>query len=124
MSTFSIFIALILVVCFLLILVVMVQNPKGGGLSSSFEGGAQQMGGVQKTTDFLDRSTWVLATLLLVLILLSNFSLNSGQNNVDAESKLLDGNTLEQISTETIPEVIQEVAPEVPADSEEPAAIE
>ena len=74
--------------------------------------------------DFLDRSTWVLATLLLVLILLSNFSLNSSQNNVDAESKLLDGNTLEQISTETIPEVIQEVAPEVPADSEEPAAIE
>jgi len=124
MSTFSIFIALILVVCFLLILVVMVQNPKGGGLSSSFGGGAQQMGGVQKTTDFLDRSTWVLATLLLVLILLSNFSLNSGQNNVDAESKLLDGDTLEQISTETIPEVIPEVAPEVPADSEEPAAIE
>ncbi|MDG1091266.1 MAG: preprotein translocase subunit SecG [Flavobacteriaceae bacterium] len=124
MSTFSIFIALILVVCFLLILVVMVQNPKGGGLSSSFGGGAQQMGGVQKTTDFLDRSTWVLATLLLVLILLSNFSLNSGQNNVDAESKLLDGNTLEQISTETIPEVIPEVSPEVPADSEEPAALD
>ena len=124
MSTFSIFIALILVVCFLLILVVMVQNPKGGGLSSSFGGGAQQMGGVQKTTDFLDRSTWVLATLLLVLILLSNFSLNSSQNNVDAESKLLDGNTLEQISTETIPEVIPEVAPEVPVDSKKPAAIE
>ena len=125
MSTFSIFIALILVVCFLLILVVMVQNPKGGGLSSSFGGGAQQMGGVQKTTDFLDRSTWVLATLLLVLILLSNFSLNSGQNNVDGESKLLDANTLEQISTETIPEVIPEVSPEeVPADLEEPAAIE
>ena len=76
MSTFSIFIALILVVCFLLILVVMVQNPKGGGLSSSFGGGAQQMGGVQKTTDFLDRSTWVLATLLLVLILLSNFMIS------------------------------------------------
>lgn len=124
MSSFSIFIALILVVCFLLILVVMVQNPKGGGLSSSFGGGAQQMGGVQKTTDFLDRSTWVLATLLLALILLSNFSLNSNQNRVDAESKLLDANTLEEISTETIPEVIPEVAPEVPADSEEPAAIE
>tara|TARA_B110001450_G_scaffold206378_1_gene196474 strand:+ start:40 stop:417 length:378 start_codon:yes stop_codon:yes gene_type:complete len=125
MSTFSIFIALILVVCFLLILVVMVQNPKGGGLSSSFGGGAQQMGGVQKTTDFLDRSTWVLATLLLALILLSNFSLNSGQNNVDAESKLLDANTLEQISTETIPEVIPEVAPEeVSEDSEKPAAVE
>ena len=26
----------------------MVQNPKGGGLSSSFGGGGQQLGGVQK----------------------------------------------------------------------------
>ena len=42
----------------------MVQNPKGGGLSSSFGGGTQQVGGVQKTSDFLDRSTWILATLI------------------------------------------------------------
>ncbi|GGX26649.1 hypothetical protein GCM10007384_29700 [Aquimarina muelleri] len=54
----------------------MVQNPKGGGLSSSFGGGGtQQLGGVKKTTDFLDKSTWTLATLLLVLILLSNVDL-------------------------------------------------
>ncbi len=51
----------------------MVQNPKGGGLSSSFGGGdSQQIGGVRKTTDFLDKSTWALASLLLILILLSN----------------------------------------------------
>ena len=72
MSIFSIFVLLIIFVCFLLVLVIMVQNPKGGGLSSSFGGGGQQMGGVQKTTDFLDRSTWILSTLLLILILLSN----------------------------------------------------
>ena len=62
MSIFSIFVLLIIFVCFLLVLVIMVQNPKGGGLSSSFGGGGQQMGGVQKTTDFLDRSTWILST--------------------------------------------------------------
>ena len=46
----------------------MVQNPKGGGLSSSFGGGgAQQMGGVQKTTDFLDKSTWILGAALLLM---------------------------------------------------------
>ena len=72
------FIALIVVVCFLLILIIMVQNPKGGGLSSSF-GGGQQMGGVQKTTDFLDRSTWVLGGILLGLILLSNVALDRPQ---------------------------------------------
>ncbi|MGB1449937.1 MAG: preprotein translocase subunit SecG [Flavobacteriaceae bacterium] len=112
MSTFSIFITLILIVCFLLILVVMVQNPKGGGLSSSFGGGGQQLGGVQKTTDFLDRSTWILATLLLVLILLSNFGLDSGVSNTSNESKLIDAAT-----EQSIPETIPEEIPEVPVDN-------
>jgi preprotein translocase subunit SecG len=80
MSTlFYIFLGLIIFVAFLLVVVIMVQNPKGGGLSSSFGGGGtQQLGGVQKTTDFLDKATWGLATLLLVLILLSNISIFGG----------------------------------------------
>ena len=70
MSTFSIFLVLIVLVALLLIIVIMVQNPKGGGLSSSFGGGGgSQLGGVQKTTDFLDKSTWILATLLLACLL-------------------------------------------------------
>lgn len=89
MSTFTIFLALIVVVAFLLVVVIMVQNPKGGGLSSSFGGGGtQQLGGVKKTTDFLDKSTWTLATLLLVLILISNVAINRGTQSVD--SKALD----------------------------------
>ena len=68
-TSFTIFVGLIILVCFLLVLVVMVQNPKGGGLSSSFGGSSQQLGGVQKTSDFLDKSTWILAVFLLVLIL-------------------------------------------------------
>ena len=48
MSSFSIFLALIIFVSFLLVLVIMVQNPKGGGLSSSFGGDSQQIGGVKK----------------------------------------------------------------------------
>lgn len=89
MSTFSIFLVLIVIVAFLLVVVIMVQNPKGGGLSSSFGGGGgQQLGGVKKTTDFLDKSTWALATLLLVLILLSNVAI--GGADVNQESKALD----------------------------------
>jgi len=76
MSTFTIFLILIIFVAFLLIVVIMVQNPKGGGLSSSFGGGGgQQIGGVQKTSDFLDKSTWTLATVMIVLILLSSIPL-------------------------------------------------
>ena len=88
MSTFTIFLVLILIVAFLLIVTIMVQNPKGGGLSSSFGGGgSQQIGGVKQTSDFLDKSTWVLATLLLVLILLSNVTIMSSNES----NKILDG---------------------------------
>ena len=94
MSTFTIFIGLIIFVAFLLVIVIMVQNPKGGGLASSFGGGGtQQLGGVQKTTDFLDKSTWTLATLLLALILLSNISIMGGQ--ASTESRALDENAIE-----------------------------
>ena len=107
MSTFSIFIALIVFVCFLLVLVIMVQNPKGGGLSSSFGGGTQQMGGVQKTSDFLDRSTWILATLLLSLILVSNITLSSGTDNTD--SKLFEDSNIPENFDNTIDQPIQEI---------------
>ena len=111
MSTFTIFLILIIAVCFLLVLVVMVQNPKGGGLSSSFGGGGSQIvGGVKKTGDFLDKSTWTLATLLIVLILLSNVAIKG--SFVEAESKLLQGDDIESTIPETVPE---EVPEEVPA---------
>src|SRR5574343_86770 len=83
---FTGFLIAITIVCFLLILAIMVQNPKGGGLSSSF-GGSQQLGGVQKTTDFLDKSTWTLGIILIALILLSSLSFNGG--NAATDSKIL-----------------------------------
>jgi preprotein translocase subunit SecG len=112
MSTFSIFLVLTIIVCFLLILVVMVQNPKGGGLSSAFGGSSQQLGGVQKTTDFLDKSTWALATLLLVLILISN-SMISMPPNI-SESTLIDEAAIEKGIPETISEEIPEELPVLP----------
>ena len=119
MSTFTIFLILILIVSVLLMLVIMVQNPKGGGLSSSLGGGSSQVvGGVKKTGDFLDKSTWTLATLLIVLILLSNVALKG--NYAGADSKLLDT----EINT-TAPEVLLEEAEEVPVETlEVPAATE
>ncbi|NNM94267.1 MAG: preprotein translocase subunit SecG [Bacteroidia bacterium] len=61
---------LTLIVCVLLILIVLVQDSKGGGLSSSF-GASNQILGVRKTTDFLEKATWVMAISLLVLCLAS-----------------------------------------------------
>lgn len=110
MSTFSIFLILIIAVCFLLVLVIMVQNPKGGGLSSSFGGGGNQIvGGVKKTGDFLDNSTWTLAILLIALILISNVALKG--SFASSESKLLDGDVIEEVVPETVPEEIPEEVP-------------
>ena len=74
----------------------MVQNPKGRGLSSSF-GGSQQIGGVQKTTDFLDKSTWYLGIALIVLIFLSTLSFQNGGVN---GSKIVNEN---EITTPVVP---------------------
>jgi preprotein translocase subunit SecG len=61
---------LIILVCVFLALIVLIQNPKGGGLDSSFSS-ANQIGGVQRTADFLEKGTWSLAIVLFVLCLVS-----------------------------------------------------
>ena len=73
------------------------------------------MGGVQKTSDFLDRSTWILASLLLLLILLSNISLGTGSGS--SNSRLIQDDALETPIPEVIPESIPETIPEVPQDN-------
>ncbi len=78
---------LIVLVCLLLILVVLVQNSKGGGLASSFSSSNQVMG-VRKTGDFLEKATWTLAAALLALSLISNAYTKptEGSVNKDGES--------------------------------------
>ncbi len=81
---YTLFAILIVITCLLLILIIMIQNPKGGGLSSAFGGGNQIMG-ARKTTDFLEKTTWTLAIILVSLALLSNFSIprsTSEENNL------------------------------------------
>ena len=65
MGTFWILVSLIIFVCILLVLVVMVQNPKGGGLSSTFGGGQQQIGGVKVLQIFLIEVLGALRLLFL-----------------------------------------------------------
>ena len=99
----------------------MVQNPKGGGLSSTF-GSSSQMGGVQKTTDFLDKSTWYLAGALIALILLSSLSFTG--NNSDTGSKIIDESA---VTAPAIPSAAAAAATTAPAETkteEAPAATE
>ena len=61
---------IILFVCILLILIILVQNPKGGGLASSFSSSNQFMG-VKRTADFVEKATWGFAAALLILSILA-----------------------------------------------------
>lgn len=96
-TEFTIFLVLMAIVCFLLVVVIMVQNPKGGGLDSSF-GGSTVVGGVKNTNDFLDKSTWVLSAVLIILVLMSSLSFSG---DASGSSKLLDPNAapIQEIST-------------------------
>ena len=79
---YTVIVILILVVSVLLGLVVLVQNSKGGGLISNF-GGANQMMGVRQTTDFLEKATWTMAIILVVLCLVSSMSIKvNGSGNI------------------------------------------
>lgn len=86
---FYIFISvLILIVCVLLGLIVLIQNPKGGGLSSTFGGQGNQIMGVRKTADFLEKGTWVLAIVLLVLSLVSASLIPERKSGEAAQTEL------------------------------------
>jgi len=66
---YTIITILIIVACAVLMLVVLIQNPKGGGLGQTFGGFSNQILGVQRTTDFLEKATWVLIGSIAVLSL-------------------------------------------------------
>jgi preprotein translocase subunit SecG len=66
-----------IIVCAFLGLIVLIQNPKGGGLTSNFSSQSQLMG-VQKTGDFLEKGTWILVISLMVLSLLINVAVKGG----------------------------------------------
>lgn len=58
--------------CFLLMAVILIQNPKGGGVDSTFGGqGANQMFGAARSTDFIEKLTWGLAITMFVLAIIT-----------------------------------------------------
>lgn len=71
MTIFTLLMILIIIASILLIIIIMAQNPKGGGLSSTFGGASSAQFGVQRTNDFMEKSTWTLGITIVVLIVLS-----------------------------------------------------
>jgi preprotein translocase subunit SecG len=104
---------LIVAVCVLLTLIVLVQNSKGGGLAANFSASNQIMG-VRKTADFLEKATWTLAGSLVVLCLLAAFILPSSG---EANKSILDSqieNAVDPTTTPSFPTTSPITLPEEP----------
>jgi len=63
---YTLFVILIVIAALLMIGIVLIQESKGGGLASQFSG-YNQIGGVRKTTDFIEKATWSLAAFMVVV---------------------------------------------------------
>ena len=101
-----------------LIFVVLVQSPKGG-MAANF-GAANQVMGVRDAANGLEKFTWAMALVIVVLSLVATLSMDKGTvaaSNKDLEK---DANALIEMTQEA-PVMPQAVPAEAPA-SEQPAA--
>ena len=96
-------IGLIVFVAVLMCGIVLIQNSKGGGLASSFASSNQIMG-VRKTTDFLEKATWTLAVVIAVFCIVSAYLLPTlaelGHDSVLMENAMEDN----AVNPETLPD--------------------
>lgn len=88
---YTFFVVLIVLVSLLMIGIVLIQESKGGGLSSNFSASNSIMG-VRKTTDFIEKATWTLAAVMVVFSIVCAYT---APKAVTSES------VLERTATET-----------------------
>ena len=112
---------LIILVAILLILVVLIQNSKGGGLASNFSSSNQVMG-VAKTTELIEKVTWGLVITLFVLCIAMSFVLKSGSGSSVAK----DTELRERINNTSTPSPVKPApaAGEAAPAAEAPAPVE
>lgn len=87
-TLFTILVILIVLAAILLVAVVLLQNGKGDGLASNFVAGNQTFG-VRQTADILEKVTWVLVAVIVVLSVIASFANPKGSKQ-QAGSELAD----------------------------------
>lgn len=84
---FIILSVLIVLAAILLIAVVLLQNSKGDGMASNFVAGNQTFG-VRQTADILEKITWGLVAFILVISVVSSFTMGSRKGQIDVTDKI------------------------------------
>ena len=115
MSTlFTIIVVFIVIASILLTLVVLLQNGKGEGMASNFIAGNQAFG-VRQTADILEKFTWILVAFILLVSVISSFTLGTNGKDVDITNQIENINTQEAPSFPSPVDNSSAPATEVPA---------
>ena len=83
---YTLFVILIVIAAILMIGIVLIQESKGGGLASNFSSSNQIMG-VRKTTDFIEKATWTLAAFMVVCSIICAHVAPTGVTNASVVEK-------------------------------------
>lgn len=76
------------IICVLLVAIILIQNPKGGGVDSTFGGSAaNQMFGAARSADIVEKATWYLAAALFVLCIAATLVVSSSGSTIELMSK-------------------------------------
>ena len=107
---------LIMVISVFLIIIVLVQNSKGGGITNNFSS-SQQLFGVRKTTDFLEKATWTLVSALVFFSFVSVATIPTASSNNG-------GSTLDDVLRNQAPQTEVPAFPAPAADADAEGAAE
>ncbi len=79
------FTVVIVIAAIILTFIVLIQNSKGGGLAADFSS-ANQVFGVKKTTDHIEKLTWILIGVIVLLSVVSARLIAGEQNEIKASA--------------------------------------
>ena len=117
---YNLFVILVVIASIFMCLVVLIQESKGGGLASGFASGNQLMG-VRKTTDVIEKLTWALAIAMVVFSIASVYTIPAAGSDASVmESAAVQQQTTAPTNLPGIPATDVQEAPAAPAET--PAA--
>ena len=121
MGTYFLLVILIVIASILMVGIVLIQESKGGGLASNFAS-YNQIGGVRKTTDFIEKATWGLAAFMVVASIVCAYVAPKNDNASNALDQAVEAPmTSPANSNGLVSSPVQEEQPAAPAEAAAPA---
>ncbi|MCY3630582.1 MAG: preprotein translocase subunit SecG [Rhodothermaceae bacterium] len=118
---FTLLIVIIALIGVIMTGLILLQAGKGGGLAGIASGGATtQILGARQAPDVLERGTWILATVFIVLCVLTNFVIDDGTSQQSILQQQSQQSTQQPVPApeELPPPPLEEAAPLTPPTQE------